>query len=75
MITKDELLNEFLAIHPDSNHSCDMLRFVRYAVACAKNDEAINEAKLEESLSAERVDELLSAYSWIKMTTDYLSKS
>ena len=50
-----------------------MLRFVRYAVACAMDNAAINEEKLSENLSNERVDELCSAYSWIKMTLDYVN--
>lgn len=71
--SKEELLEQFLAVCPDSNHQNDMLRFVKYAVACAMDNAAINEEKLLERLSSERVDELCSAYSWIKMTLDYIN--
>lgn len=73
IMTRNELLNEFLAGEPESLHQRDRNRFVAYAVRCAKWNVYIDtKAMRKHGLSEEFISELEIAFEWIRDTTDYL---
>ncbi len=74
MESKEELLRSFLGGFPESTHPLDTRRFVKYAVACAKEQCCIDDEAMRNSgkLSESKIHEYLIAYDWIRDTYDYL---
>ena len=75
MESKEELLNAFLGPTAESTHIDDMLRFVKYAVACIEENTLIDIDKMRASgyLTKEKIHEYDLAFAWIKLTYEYTS--
>lgn len=68
-----DLLKSFLGGFPNSDNSIDRERFVKYAIACIKNNHLPDlKALKDKGLSEERVEEYSIAFEWIRDTYDYL---
>lgn len=68
-MNEKELLASFLSGHPGSDHLFDRERFLRYALACAKNNHNIDcENFRRHGLSEDKISEYLIAFGWIRDT-------
>lgn len=71
----NEKLKFFLSGNPESSNEIDMNRFVDYVLDCLKDDAYIDvEAMREFGLSENRISQLQSAYSWIRLACLRLGK-
>lgn len=66
MAKSDDLLKEFLNGYPDASHPLDDARFARYSIACAEEGRYIDTAAIDQNVSPERSEELVSAFEWIR---------
>lgn len=73
MDNKEELLNSFLCATAESSHEKDMLRFVKYAVACVDDEVYIDIDKMRASgyLTQEKIHKYELAFTWIRITYEY----
>ena len=72
MAKSDDLLKEFLNGFPDASHPLDDARFAMYSIACAEEGRYIDTTTIEQNVSPERSEELISAFEWIREAVNCL---
>ena len=73
-IESSVLLKDFLNGFPNSTHPLDNERFAKYAIACAEEGRYINTDEINQYVSNERSEELVSAFEWIRTGIECLKK-
>lgn len=72
-MNENELLESFLKLFPETLHPCDRERFLKYAIACTRNDHNLDlDALRNRGVSDERIKEYQIAFEWIKDTCNFL---
>lgn len=63
----EELKEQWLSAFPDSTHPMDVRRFIRYAIALAREEGGLDHAEMERrGISRERREDYQSEYEFIR---------
>lgn len=71
----NELKEQWLSAFPDSAHTLDVKRFIRYAVELAKVNGALDQAEMESrGISRPRREEYQRKYEFLRLVLDVLDE-
>ena len=71
----DELKELWLSAAPDSPHSCDTKRFIRYAIELAKADGSLDHIEMESrGITPHHIEEYQRQYEFLRLVLEVLDE-
>lgn len=70
-----ELKEQWLSAYPDSMHPLDEKRFIRYAIALARENGSLDHKEMEErGIGSNRIEEYQRQYEFLRVVLDVIDE-